>query len=111
MNDPMNDPANSMGQQDRPGFWAAGRHPVNVGHLVMGLAFLGLAAVWALWGTDAIDDRDLRWLMPVPWIVAGAAGLAATTLSGARRRDRWAGAQTDHPQTDHPQPDLTEEQR
>ena len=29
--------------QGRTGGW----HTVNVGHLVMGLAFLGLAAVWA----------------------------------------------------------------
>ena len=25
------------------------RHPINIGHLVMGLAFLGLVAIWGLW--------------------------------------------------------------
>lgn len=97
----------------RTGFWAAGRHPVNVGHLVMGLAFLGLAGVWALLGSDVVDDRDLRWLMPLPWVVAGAAGLVATTLSGARRRDRWAGSAypTSHP-TSHPtSPETSEEEQ
>ena len=34
-----------------------------------------------------LDDGDaLRWLLPVPWLVAGAAGLLATTLGAARRR-------------------------
>ena len=29
-------------------FASGGRHPVNVGHLVMGLAFLGIVGIWAL---------------------------------------------------------------
>ena len=64
---------------------ASGRHPVNVGHLVMGLAFVGLVAVWALVRSDLVDGHDVRWLLPVPWVVAGAAGLLATTVSGRRR--------------------------
>ncbi|WZH54031.1 MAG: hypothetical protein PIR53_08580 [Nocardioides alkalitolerans] len=58
--------------------WAAGLHPVNVGHLVMGIAFLGLAGVWALLASGAADASDTRWLLPIPWLAAGAAGLAAT---------------------------------
>jgi hypothetical protein len=63
-----------------------GRHPVNVGHLVMGVALLGLAVIWALIETDAASASDLRWLLPVPWVVAGAVGLAATAprLRGSR---------------------------
>ena len=57
---------------------ATGLHPVNVGHLVMGIAFLGLACVWALLASGAADAGDTRWLLPIPWLVAGAAGLAAT---------------------------------
>ena len=58
-----------------------GRHRVNVGHLVMGTAFLGLVCVWALVvAADAVDIRDARWLLPLPWLVAGAVGLAATAL-------------------------------
>ncbi len=71
---------------DGQGFWAEGRHPVNVGQLVMGLAFLGLAAIWAVLAADAVDGEALRWLLPVPWLVAGAAGLLATTWGAARRR-------------------------
>ena len=74
---------------------ASGRHPVSVGHLVMGQAFLGLVAVWALVRSDLVDAHALRWLLPVPWVVAGAAGLLATTLSGGRRgatrQTGWVG--------------------
>jgi len=64
----------------------SGRHPVNVGHLVMGVALLGLAVIWALLESDVASASDLRWLLPVPWVVAGAAGLVATAprLRGAR---------------------------
>lgn len=62
----------------------AGRHPVNIGHLVMGIAFLGLVGVWALIQGDVVGGSDVRWLMPVPWVFAGIAGLLATTLTARR---------------------------
>ena len=65
---------------------ASGRHPVNTGHLVMGVAFLGLALVWLLYTTGVISGADLRWFMPMPWLVGGLAGLAAVMLSGRSRR-------------------------
>lgn len=70
-----------------PGFVASGRHPVNIAHLVMGIAFLGLVAIWAVIQSDLVEGADVRWLMPVPWVFAGAAGLLATTLA-ARRNNR-----------------------
>jgi hypothetical protein len=76
----------------------SGRHPVNVGHLVMGLAFVGLVGVWALIQGDVVEGDDIRWLLPVPWVLAGIAGLLATTLSSrGRRADRqngWVGPET-----------------
>ena len=72
----------------------SGFHRVSVGHLVMGTAFLGLTVVWLLVaGLDLVDLDDAHWLMPLPWLVAGAVGLAATTLRGRfpaadRRTDR-----------------------
>jgi len=60
-----------------------GRHPVNIGHLVMGLAFLVFVVVWALIvsGTVVIHSvEDLRWLLPLPWIVGGSIGLLAALL-------------------------------
>lgn len=62
-----------------------GSHPVNVGHLVMGLVFLAIVGVWALIQTDAVTGRDIRWLLPLPWVIGGAIGLAATAVSGVRR--------------------------
>jgi hypothetical protein len=65
---------------------AAGRHPVNVGHLVMSLVFLGMVGVWALVTTDVVADDDIRWLLPVPWVAAGLGGLIALATRGARRQ-------------------------
>ena len=62
-----------------------GRHPVNIGHLVMGIAFLGLVGVWAIIQSDLVEGTDVRWLLPVPWVFAGIAGLLATTLTSGRR--------------------------
>lgn len=56
----------------------SGRHPVNITQLVMGVAFAGMVLVWALVQGDVVDTRELRWLMPIPWLAAGAAGLTAT---------------------------------
>ena len=59
---------------DTPTGW----HPVNITHLVMGVAFAGMVLVWALVQGDVVETDQLRWLMPIPWLAAGAAGLAAT---------------------------------
>ncbi len=66
----------------------SGRHPINVGQLVMGVAFLGLVGVWAAIQADVIEGSDIRWLLPVPWVLAGAAGLLAIALGGRRRADQ-----------------------
>lgn len=62
----------------------SGRHPVNVGHLVMGLAFAGVLGVWALIEGDVVGE-SARWLFGVPWVVAGAAGLLVVALGSSRR--------------------------
>ena len=73
-----------------------GRHPVNIGHLVMGVAFLGIVGIWALVQTDTVSGDDIRWLMPVPWVFAGVVGLAVTAFTGSRRyavrQTGWVGA-------------------
>ncbi|NYE37302.1 hypothetical protein F4692_002435 [Nocardioides cavernae] len=63
----------------------SGLHPVNIGQLVMGVAFAGMVLVWALVQGDVVDTSELRWLMPIPWLAAGAAGLAATVWPARRR--------------------------
>jgi hypothetical protein len=78
-----------------------GRHQVSIGHLVMGLAFLGIVGVWGLIQTDTVTGDDIRWLMPFPRVVAGVVGLAATAITGSRRhtvrQTGWAGAQPEEP--------------
>ncbi len=70
----------------------SGRHPVLVGHLVMGVAFLGLLVVWALIASDTIRGDDVRFLLPVPWVLAGVVGLAALVASDrGRLRRQHAG--------------------
>jgi hypothetical protein len=69
--------------EERP---SGGKHPINVGHLVMGLAFAGLLVIWALYVTETVPQDDLRWLLPVPWLVGGGAGLIASL---AAQRKRW----------------------
>ena len=63
---------------------SSGRHPVNITQLVLGVAFAGMVLVWALVQGDVVETGELRWLMPIPWIAAGAAGLAATVWPGRR---------------------------
>jgi hypothetical protein len=66
----------------------SGFHPVNVGHLVMGVAFAGMVLVWALVQGDVVETSELDWLMPIPWLAAGAAGLAATVWGSRWRSDQ-----------------------
>ncbi len=77
----------------------SGFHSVSIGHLVMGIAFAGIVGVWALIQTDTVTGDDIRWLMPIPWVVAGLVGLAATAITGPRRhavrQTGWAGALPD----------------
>ena len=51
-------------------------HPVHVGHLVMGLAFLGVVGVWAMVQSEVVSTDDIRWLLPAALGVRGAAGTA-----------------------------------
>lgn len=65
-----------------------GTHPVNTGHLVMGLAFLGLCGIWLAVQAAWVPTEDVRWLLPLPWLFAGAAGLIVLAVSGGRRSRR-----------------------
>lgn len=61
-----------------------GRHPVNVTQLVMAVAFAGMLLVWGLYEAGIADADNYRWLLPIPWLTAGAVGLAATVLPSRR---------------------------
>jgi hypothetical protein len=51
------------------------------------VAFLGLFINWSLIQSGALDSGDLRWLLPIPWVAAGAAGLIATAPRLRGNRD------------------------
>lgn len=59
---------------------------VKIPHLVFGLLFLGVAAVWALVASDAINVDRLPVLAPAVLIVAGVIGLGVSLASGRNRR-------------------------
>lgn len=99
--DPSNDPTTRLPEDtvdetptspaDGPdaaavGLLAEGRHPVHVTHLVMGVAFLCVAAAWGLVSAGLVQGAEARWLLPVPWLVAGAAGVTASVVAARRRR-------------------------
>jgi hypothetical protein len=71
----------------------SGRHPVDIGHLVMGVAFMGMVGVWALFESGIVEGTDLNWFLPLPWLAAGAAGLAAVTVNSRRRARRGTGVE------------------
>lgn len=72
-----------------------GRHPVNVGHLVMGIALIGLVMVWALIKGDVVSGDAIRFLLPVPWVLAGAGGLVASLIASRQRAARNAPPEAD----------------
>lgn len=67
-----------------------GTHPVIIGHLVMGLAFLGITAIWAVSELGNVSVDDVRWLLPLPWVFAGTVGLLAVVLTSRRRSTQRA---------------------
>lgn len=70
---------------DKPDADPRRTHPVNVSHLVMGTAFVLISLIAFGLAAGVVDSHDLRWLLPVPWVAAGAAGLTASALRGVRR--------------------------
>jgi hypothetical protein len=71
-------------RSSRPDLRSTGR-PVNVGYLVVGLVFLGIAGVWALRQTGVVDSHQLGWLLPLTLVAAGAIGLVAIAARSLTR--------------------------
>jgi hypothetical protein len=63
-------------------------HPLNVSYLVVGLIFLGLAGSWALGESGVIEFGEVRWLLPLTLVVAGAIGLVAFAVKGISGRGK-----------------------
>ena len=71
------------------------RHEIPTHLDVEDRAFLGLIGILALVQSDVVNNGDIRWLLPIPWVFAGVAGLLATTLTArnrhANRQTGWVG--------------------
>ena len=78
---------------------------VKVPHLVFGLLFLGVAGVWALVASEAIDADRLTVLAPAVLIAAGVIGLAASLASGRNSQRRGPTPDPGHPRHDSTTPD------
>ncbi|WP_372729132.1 hypothetical protein, partial [Nocardioides sp.] len=74
---------------------ASGRHPVNLFHLVAGLVLLGLVGIWGLVEADVVGFDDTRWLLPLPWLLAGLVGVAVVTSANRRNRPQDPAPTTD----------------
>jgi hypothetical protein len=61
-------------------------HRVKIPHLVFGLLFIGIVAVWALVITDVITEDRLTIVAPAVLIGAGVIGLAASLANSRNRR-------------------------
>ncbi len=94
----MNDSSDSYGTYDTPDIHDIGthevgalsstaRHPVNITQLIFGIGFVAVVAIWGLAIGDAIDPGDARWLLPFPWLLAGAGGLLAWMISQRSSRE------------------------
>lgn len=80
---------------------------VNVMHLVTGLVFLGISGSWALHAAEVIDTVEVRWILPLVLVAAGAAGLVASLakgLGGRRREPDVEPLDTEEPLTTYDEP-------
>ncbi|WP_370246723.1 hypothetical protein [Nocardioides sp.] len=64
----------------------SGAGDLRVGALIAGLVMLGMVVVWGLVVGDVADHRDLRYLLPLPWVLGGTAGLVALVVRDRGRR-------------------------
>jgi len=60
--------------------------PLGIAHLVFGLIFGGIAAVWLIGEANDTDYPDLAAGLPVVLIAAGIIGLVAAVISARRTR-------------------------
>jgi len=80
---------------------------INIGYLVTGLVFIGLAASWGLHEAGVIEDDGFQWFLPAMLLGAGLIGLFAGLgkgIAGRRQKSEPAPVYADDP---GPATDLT----
>jgi hypothetical protein len=59
---------------------------IRVSNLVLGLVFMGIAALWALRTQHAVDRPDVHWALAAILLGAGVVGLVASIVNDRVRR-------------------------
>jgi hypothetical protein len=80
-------------------------HSVSITHLVFGLVFLGVTALWVVGATSDLEAPALAVWGPVVLIGAGLVGLAATVFNA-----RSSAAPDEDDRTRYAEPGATDEQ-
>lgn len=62
--------------------------PLGVAHLIFGLVFTGIAAIWFIGEANDIDVPDLAIAFPAVLIGAGVIGLVATLVNHSRAKNQ-----------------------
>lgn len=66
--------------------------PLGVVHLIFGLVFSGIAAIWLIGEANDTDLPDMAVAFPAVLIGAGVIGLAATLVNQRRAKAQLAAA-------------------
>lgn len=69
--------------------------PLGVAHLIFGLIFTGIAAIWLIGEANDTDLPDLAVAFPAVLIGAGIIGLAAILINQRRSRSHLVTATVD----------------
>lgn len=62
--------------------------PLGVAHLIFGLVFTGIAAIWFIGEANDTDVPDLAIAFPAVLIGAGVIGLVATLVNHSRAKNQ-----------------------
>ena len=65
------------------------KRPVSISHLVFGMIFLGVTALWVVGVATDAEAPDIAALVPAVLIAAGVLGLVATVVNSRRRQPEY----------------------
>lgn len=74
------------------------RRPLSIAHLVFGLIFVGVAALWAIGAATDADAPDIAAMAPAVLIGAGVVGLIGIVINARNARRNAARADITEPE-------------
>ncbi|MGO4257877.1 hypothetical protein [Marmoricola sp. RAF53] len=90
-----------MSIQQTPGQPSPSPRTVSIPHLIFGVVFTGIAAVWAIGEATGADLPRSAIGFPAVLIVAGVVGLVATVVNARRRSQPVLDQQVELTETEH----------